>query len=893
MRTKRFLAALLAAIMTFACFSAVSFAAGAIYDQNFDGLSSGWPSGWRTHFNSNLATGYEAGKDGFSNATDKSFRFVAWYGFDNRVITNPDEVDFNLAANDFGKKMEGADIDRGGNTYKNTTIVYNTDFKLGAKTVWLTPVLPVFKSSKGEELFPVSLNVKEGKVRISTFKSGTYTVNMGDANDGKTSSGIVENTVVEIDTMNADEWHNAGAKITHSEAEGVTIDIYFDSSVVYTFKSTDAAYKTAVLDEFRMPVTSTYLNSGRRNPQNNNEWAYVDNFYIGDDIKRLTPDFKIKEMIPAEGTKVPVDGDISLVMNQSIFNAANVPNSIWLTKKDGSPLNFGNIINEATYVDKDTLTGVLGDKLYYSEEYTLNVSENLVNGDGKNLDTEVFKFKTKSMFPVNAEVVDYEKSTGIATAKLEFDGNRSAMKLVMASYAEDGTIADYTVQDIAANDDDATISVSYLNDETIKIFAVDGFDTANLVMEPITDGQNSKSYKQESATVSVGNATTYQRVITVTGAITNSERGWVVTKIAKKGNEDSGDIADYLSFDAIQTDDNGSFKFAGKVTEDSGIYVYKAIAADSGNDAEGEVEYNLDSGTELLSLKLGGKKCTQDGNTFYLRVRDTDVSGLLAEFTVSENAAVFLNDERLISGESRINCLKNPVLKVVAETEEYQLYNIVVDVEETDDYDDRNDNLTVIMPSDSYNDRQDLDEIGAYEERVFKDVPKGHWAMTAIEALYEQGIVGGKGDGTFAPNALITREEFASMVAKAFKFAPNNTRPVFIDIPEGAWYEDSVYALADNDIVSGVEKFKFGVGQTITRQDMTVILHRVIMNGSIENVRDYQEFKDQNKISAYAKEAVEAMYKAGYVSGMDDGTFNPFGGTTKAMAAYMIYLIMN
>ena len=223
-----------------------------------------------------------------------------------------------------------------------------------------------------------------------------------------------------------------------------------------------------------------------------------------------------------------------------------------------------------------------------------------------------------------------------------------------------------------------------------------------------------------------------------------------------------------------------------------------------------------------------------------------------------------------------------------------KIYTLTVDVEITDQYSDRNENLTVIGGETKY-DGEGVVDPGEWvdETRVFTDVSKNHWAMEAIEALYKKGIVAGKGDGTFAPNTLITREEFASMVSKAFGFKTNNSRPTFDDIPNGAWYENSVYALADNDIVSGIERHIFGVGRTITRQDMAVILFRVIDGGSVERVRDYKTFADQSKISSYAIDAVNKMYEAGFVNGFEDGTFRPADGTTKAMAAYMIYSIMN
>jgi len=901
MRTKRFLAALLAAVMTFTCMGAVAFAAlpqGAAYDYDFNDPSHitkitpysnvrEYPTGWSNKLangQADVPTDLIEGKDVATNKDDKSWRFCIGYGNGGGTYQSPDEAQFHVGY------ANGARVGLGGNKLKDTTVVFDMDFKIGAKTVWAAPFLPIFEKDNGSEVYPISLQVREGVLTVSGVEAGYA--------NGDTYRRLIKKDLGEF---NAKEWHNIGAVIQHSSTGSLAggnstiIDLYVDSVKVYTYETKATAYKKGVLTGFYIPALSTATVGSPGRYDSRGEYVYIDNFYLGDDISRVRPVFAIQEMIPSS-SPVAVDADIQAVLNQPVANAVDVSNGIWLTAKNSPMVNFANVIADTTYEPADTLTGVLSEKLYYSEDYTLNVSGNYVNAGGKKLDnSKTFNFRTDTMFPVKAEA-DITTSDDTVTAILDFDGNDDAMKLVMATYAQDGTMVEVTVQDIAANESGTSISVTAAADETVKIFAVDGFDTGVLVMEPIIVGEAAKSYKQDATTLSMANVTTHQKVISV-DARSNTVRGWVLGKIAIEGDEDSADIADYLTVDAVQADDNGNFKFAGRVEENTATYVYKAIAPDSLAEAEGEVEYVLETGNDLLSLTLGGKKCTYRNGAFYLDVKDTDVRGLLAEFTTSTGAVVKLGTaedaEILVSGLSRLNCSKAVVLRVVAETEEYQDYVVYVDVEETDDYDDRNDNLTVIVGGTTETEGE-VEDPGEWEDptRVFSDVPKSHWAMEAVEALYEKGIVGGIGNGKFAPNQLITREEFASMVSKAFGYAPKNTRMVFEDVRTGAWYENSVYALAENGIASGVAKYQFGVGQTITRQDMTVILYNIVKDRAVEDIRDYKNFKDQAKISSYAAEAVEFMYKAGFVSGMEDGTFSPFGGTTKAMAAYMIYSLI-
>jgi len=868
MKTKRFLAALLAAVIAFSCVGVVAFAAlpqSALYDDNMDSYTTDGtvPSKWQNRTSKNLfeRSGYVAGVSGASSDKAISWPIGIGGGGSN---TSTDPGDMLISAGwSYGVRMPL------GATVKDETIVFDTDVKVGSKTVWATLVGPCFEGQ-----YPAVLSVMGTKLVIQTIPgSGSHTIKNLKLHK-------------EVGTIKPDEWHNLGAVITHSSTNGTTIDFYVDSEKVYTHK--DANLKTGVT-MFDV-ITSAYTVKGDPGRfDTRGDYITHDNFYIGSDKTKVKPNFKIESVIPADGSTVAVDSDFSIVMNQPAANAIDVPNALYLTQAGGATVNFKNIV-----IENETLTGQLSENLFYSEEYTLNQSKNLVNGAGRNLDTKAYKYKTKSMFPVTAKV-NYENVGGTATAGLSFSGNSADMKLVMATYDADGVMVNAEVKDVAAYANNASISVDSEGAATVKIFAVDGLATGKLLMEPIVDGKASKSYKQSAeTTVSLGDATTADQIIFVEGT-TDSVRGWVVAKIEDNEKLNSANIDDYLTYDVIQSGNDGSFEFAGKIKDTEGTYKYTATPAESKNTATGEVEYILGTGKDILTFKIAGKTARLDGDTFYLKLKDVDVSGLLVEFTLPYKATLKCDGKVLTSGKSRINCDKLCTLEVMPEYGESKFYYVDVEVEITDDYDDRNDNLTVIVGGTTDSEGSDVVDPGEWEDptRVFTDVPKSHWAMTAIEALYERGIVGGMGDGRFAPNKLITREEFASMVSKAFGFSPKNTRTSFDDVPWGAWYENSVYALAENGIVSGIEKHKFGTGMTITRQDMAVILYNVIKDGSVEYVRDYKDFKDQSKIAGYAKDAVKTMYEAGFVSGMEDGTFAPTSGTTKAMAAYMIYSILN
>lgn len=178
-------------------------------------------------------------------------------------------------------------------------------------------------------------------------------------------------------------------------------------------------------------------------------------------------------------------------------------------------------------------------------------------------------------------------------------------------------------------------------------------------------------------------------------------------------------------------------------------------------------------------------------------------------------------------------------------------------------------------------------------EKLFLDVPQTHWGKTAIVYLAEKNIVNGFTDGTFRPDALITREQFATMLCEAFDLPLQYDTPVYSDVQSGAWYERYVFIISQSGLMKGIGEQKFGVGDTLIRQDLAVIADRIIKEGFIskeyEVIPSQETFADMSAVSGYAKSAVLDMHKYGIVNGVGANSFEPFGGVTRAQAAQIIY----
>ena len=167
---------------------------------------------------------------------------------------------------------------------------------------------------------------------------------------------------------------------------------------------------------------------------------------------------------------------------------------------------------------------------------------------------------------------------------------------------------------------------------------------------------------------------------------------------------------------------------------------------------------------------------------------------------------------------------------------------------------------------------------------VFSDVTDSCWAKEYIEYLYEHGIVSGNDEKQFLPYSNIKREEFAKMVFGAFKLsdAPGKS---FSDVADDAWYGRYIRALSGAGYINGIDNGRFGVGESITRQDAAAILGRITNLSVSDNM---PEFADSHKISDYAAGYVAALSQKGIISGYDDGTFRPDMFITRAEAAKII-----
>ena len=173
----------------------------------------------------------------------------------------------------------------------------------------------------------------------------------------------------------------------------------------------------------------------------------------------------------------------------------------------------------------------------------------------------------------------------------------------------------------------------------------------------------------------------------------------------------------------------------------------------------------------------------------------------------------------------------------------------------------------------------------------FQDLDSVEWARTAINGLAMRGMISGRDQYTFDPNANITRAEYCQILMGAINALNAKGESTFADVASTAWYYNAVSVASQLGIVSGYGDGNFGPNDLITRQDMALMTYKTakIMNKSLEPVNAEITFEDSHEISDYAFEAVMTLQKAGIINGMTDTTFEPHSNATRAQSAKVIF----
>ena len=186
------------------------------------------------------------------------------------------------------------------------------------------------------------------------------------------------------------------------------------------------------------------------------------------------------------------------------------------------------------------------------------------------------------------------------------------------------------------------------------------------------------------------------------------------------------------------------------------------------------------------------------------------------------------------------------------------------------------------------------DESTETTELNFTDVKESDWFFKGVEYVVDKGIMSGVSENEFAPSGKLTRAMLVQMLYNMESRPACDAENAFMDVPVGQWYTDAVIWANDAKIVSGMGEGLFAPNMEITREQMVAMLYNYAKykGYDVTASADLSKFADNASVSTWAQPAMQWAVAEGYISGMGDNQLAPQGTATRAEIASVIMRFM-
>ncbi|MGZ7445157.1 S-layer homology domain-containing protein [Paenibacillus sp. TH7-28] len=175
-------------------------------------------------------------------------------------------------------------------------------------------------------------------------------------------------------------------------------------------------------------------------------------------------------------------------------------------------------------------------------------------------------------------------------------------------------------------------------------------------------------------------------------------------------------------------------------------------------------------------------------------------------------------------------------------------------------------------------------------ERTFSDV-QGHWAQTDVEMLANKLVLTGGFEGRFTPDGQVTRAEFSAMLVRSLGLREKTGQSAFNDVPAGAWYAGAAEAAFAAGLINGYPDGSFKPNAPITREQMAAMIARAVsFAGELPgtDALSLERFSDHSGIAGWAQEPVKQLLAAGMIEGTHNNAFAPDELATRAQSAVLL-----
>lgn len=170
-------------------------------------------------------------------------------------------------------------------------------------------------------------------------------------------------------------------------------------------------------------------------------------------------------------------------------------------------------------------------------------------------------------------------------------------------------------------------------------------------------------------------------------------------------------------------------------------------------------------------------------------------------------------------------------------------------------------------------------------DQSFADIHNQFWAKDEVTQLVDMGIINGYPDKQFRPTLEVSRGQAANLLSSALQLPEAPYKPIFKDVSSKSSHLKGAMATYEAGIFLGKEDGTFGVGDSLTREQMATVIVRAF---DLQDTGEEIQFKDEDRISESHREGVKILAQHGITTGKEDGTFDP--KTAVNRATYVVFL---
>lgn len=172
----------------------------------------------------------------------------------------------------------------------------------------------------------------------------------------------------------------------------------------------------------------------------------------------------------------------------------------------------------------------------------------------------------------------------------------------------------------------------------------------------------------------------------------------------------------------------------------------------------------------------------------------------------------------------------------------------------------------------------------------FTDISQADWFYVSARYAYNNGLFKGTSETEFSPESAMSRAMLVTVLYRMESQPSVSLAGIFTDVENGLWYTDAIEWASENNIVKGYGGGIFAPDNFITREQITVMLHRYAKWKAIVSEADKTtlNYTDAPDISEYALDAITWAVAKGLIKGNTETTINPQGIATRAEVATML-----